>query len=1683
MPRASPADLSYTACVTEFASPYSTGGGGPDFETRVLAHYLGYALTKAIPRGLPDATARRVSSQALYQGAPLDDILVQADRGDGDAQLVLQVKRDLTFGEENDEFVDVMRRAWETFTSEQFHEGVDRFGVVLGLYSKKIAEHYETVLTWARHATTHADFLKRINTPRVGNQTQRTFLSLVRTLIARAAGREDVADDELWRFCRSFVLIHFDLQAEASRDAEQLQTLLRLALNIDEATRAHDLELALFEFASEMKLNAGTQSTGTLRTALAPQFGLRPARGVVADLRRLKEHARFILDDIETTAGGVGLPREEQVRAAATSIAENRIVGLGGDPGTGKSGILRLLLERANAQSSTLLLSGDRLIGTDWPTFAQHLGLSTPLRDLLHAIGTSTEPCVFIDGIDRAATPSAQRIINDLLRVVSEVSVANARPWTVVFTSRSQNLPHVVAWMAVPPGPSTPALDISSLTDDEFAEVAATHPSLVLLDGDERLRPITRNLFMVSRLTDPRIAAQLPTQNAESELDIASIWWTHVVGAGGTAGVARQGLLIQLAEDLLRDVRIHGAFNPEALHSLESDRIVSRDSFGVVRFTHDLFEDWAFARLLGQKEAQLPVFLANVSAPFRLQRAVRLFAAMLLQEGAMARWRQLLLALESDAALKERWQQTVLAAPLLSARATELLTEIKAELLEGAGERLRALLTAAVTIDVGPNAFWGTMLRALPARPELAALFMHEPTPRWSIWIPLVTWLTQEAGTVPGPIRLDAVRVLELWQAHASEGSILRTEVADVALGWLTDRVPIGNLSDDAERRYFSTLRKIVFASADVRPAEVAEIVRRIAENRHSEAGRQLVSSGAGLAKHIPAAYVDALVTLIIRERERSRHHLLDDFDFDDRPFYPAAHMQGPFLYLLKFAEGEGLRLIHTLANTATDRWREGEDPRPTAIVLNLRSGPQEFLGTLRVYLWFRPDSMAPPSVVSGLMALEFWMEQQIEAGRDPVELFETVLAGSHCIAMPGLCLGIALAYPEKCLRAALPIVTVSHFWLLDVSRRSHDLSGSFSGMLLGDQAMGRIAADRDKQPQRTTDIRYLSPMYLFGEDDDLRAQFETAVAGFAEHLPIFYEEQLVDAAHLEELRADIRREMAFGNPANYAQTEHEGRTVVYFVKPEEFVERDAPEQERFAEMNRRLSLLQWAEKTIKDRTVAPAWTVDDAVQAAIELGDVDALRAAMNEGDDSLELHRGRAVAATAAAIAITAQEWLREHDRMTWCIDVLEAASTASGSALDGYGARAVIPNDPHTYAVQGFAALSAGGVHEDRIRIALLRLSIDQRLRVVAAVAGELRSLWAVDRPLAWEILALGVHSNLSTPYREYSQERDPAHDEELLAPHITALRDGVPSTLSRVGAENDSFFVYGFLYLAQGLPIDLMWADDEAREPFITLTEDVVTWTITLERAARARDSQYGKHVPDEWDDVLAMWLARLAAVTDEPMYDRLVIAPLKDAATEPLPLVAEYLKAYMWAHFDRQDAVPALLRERWAAFARWLLQTDHVHLYRKREHVSREIEDVVSLIIFMRYGSPMFKPAWNRASEFASIISDWTLVIAPSQRGFSKLLLLLENFAGAFSPVDVVAWLTRFVSGPNGLDPARLSGDYGERTAQALNGVWAQHQQTIIATLDLRTEYGSLVDTLLGAGVALAGVLVERMRGS
>ena len=188
-------------------------------------------------------------------------------------------------------------------------------------------------------------FFQRIET--VGNQSQRQFLALIRNLVVRGG----ISDDELWRFCRCFVLIHFDFQQEASRDAAYFRLLLQSALESNSAEDARKLELELFEIASSMKRDAGSRSTAMLRATLGGRYQLRPAsdaedQSALAKLRAASASAAGDAAVVEANAkrtirldGGLYVERDIEPQIL-DDLRANEPVLVVGDAGHGKTTLL-----------------------------------------------------------------------------------------------------------------------------------------------------------------------------------------------------------------------------------------------------------------------------------------------------------------------------------------------------------------------------------------------------------------------------------------------------------------------------------------------------------------------------------------------------------------------------------------------------------------------------------------------------------------------------------------------------------------------------------------------------------------------------------------------------------------------------------------------------------------------------------------------------------------------------------------------------------------------------------------------------------------------------------------------------------------------------------------------------------------------------------------------------------------------------------------------------------------------------------------------------------------------------------------------------------------------------------------------------------------------------------------------
>lgn len=915
------------------------------------------------------------------------------------------------------------------------------------------------------------------------------------------------------------------------------------------------------------------------------------------------------------------------------------------------------------------------------------------------------------------------------------------------------------------------------------------------------------------------------------------------------------------------------------------------------------------------------------------------------------------------------------------------------------------------------------------------------------------------------------------------------------------------------EKDYEAQLRKIVLYSADVLPKRVSDYIKKVGRRGSWDAIDQVLKEYSPLVNHLTKDYVDYVLNRLIVKPTRGADGspVMEYEDIkrygiqDSLKYFPPSPVQGPFLPLLQKDEDEGLRLIHTLANAAVAGWRLREQntsygrrgPTPLPVVINLRSGPREFWGSSQVYYWFRPTNNGPDSVSSGLMALEWWMEKQIEAGREAEELFDKVLRDSDCIAVVGVCVGIALAYHQKCLQAALPLASAPLVWLMDIARLATDSGGSFAwDPFERDKVIYMIQAERDKRPQRKLDIRNLAPLYLFTGGADLREQFERAVARFTEELPFFYEEEKENEASVMRRRQEMDLFQTFGDPQRYKATQlDDGRVLLQPEHPDHIKARNEAE---LAGTNARMhwiSVNLWAAKTLEQRQIADGMTLETAVAAAKEFQQQGDFTEPLDEswGSDKTRL---LAIAGVAAAALVTDFTWVKQQDGLLgWCREVLLAAArTPQGSGF--YAGRDMkLPWNPKVSAALGLGALIVNGSADTEVRKQILELVGEGRLQVVEGVFKGLYGAWEVEPALCWNALSLALHLSMRRRplERDWSDPDWTAPDEEeigrqkrdfvshLISEHLKNVEQGDVPELPKILRDDEVDFLWDTAaHAIKELPLSQLCTDPTGKARLLQLNDGLMAWTIAKNTPDQEEPYHSYGHTPYEWNNFFFGWATVLSQSLNFQEVQHHLLDPARACWSQIPRLTADLQGGYVRNRLALLAPLSEDTLAGWREICNWVLDSEEVISPVGRRRAREGVGEALSLIVFVRHGGVLLTDKWKHAPLFSDVISKWVGVVGQRPRQFSYLLTMLTQFWSIFPFRLVIEWLSQCVNATSDIGELWKEHGNGEQTAALLQQLWHREQNNIRSDAASLERYSALVDQLVTVGVPLASVLQQRL---
>lgn len=243
-----------------------------------------------------------------------------------------------------------------------------------------------------------------------------------------------------------------------------------------------------------------------------------------------------------------------------------------------------------------------------------------------------------------------------------------------------------------------------------------------------------------------------------------------------------------------------------------------------------------------------------------------------------------------------------------------------------------------------------------------------------------------------------------------------------------------------------------------------------------------------------PALAKEILLAVLLSEPENVQDLSSHNFKYDihePHQWFPPFYSRGPFLNFLKTAPSDAVSFVLTLTNFAVKEWKLEQQARNeeiTFVTLDIPGiGKREFYGDSRVYYWFRDIGNAPHSLISILMALEKFLIDLIDSGKEHEQYIKQILENSDSLALVGLISSVGRYSPKLFLTVLQPLLECFELYQLESSLdygamniEGHQMIGSN----FMDSTTWELASKWHSMPHRKTSIRSVALPLMIGNEE-----------------------------------------------------------------------------------------------------------------------------------------------------------------------------------------------------------------------------------------------------------------------------------------------------------------------------------------------------------------------------------------------------------------------------------------------------------------------------------------------------------------------------------------------------------------------------------------------------------------------
>lgn len=1066
--------------IKKQSNPFSTGGGGVNFETRVQAAFALSLLTESCVPCLSNyMRAKELKFQNKYDGVNTDDfVLIATDKLSNESKLFAQIKHEISISSSTRSvFAEVINSAWADFKSVNFDTKRDSIALITGNLAKIDVNNTLPLLEWAKFSSSSEDFIKKSKTKGFTSKAKQERLEIFREQLTYANNGVAISEDELWSFLKSFQILPFDLDAEHSIVANLLCSLIRCY-----SDELPSLVLAkLVTCVQGFNQNAGVLTKSNIPKDVRMLFNKSGDLFFENDLIKFYERSQYIFDGISTTINTFHVDRIEQLIAISNSYMDSEFVFVTGARGTGKSGIVKDFIATKNIDIPVFYLRAEDLDKNNLNEVFTSMGITSSLGEIESHFSLLQEKILVIESLEKVLELNYPNTFIELLQYIKKQS-----GWTIIATGRDYAYQQLSFNFLQPCSIRFSSVNIEGLEDFQVEQVCEHIPEIKSLVSNNSLVELLRIPFFIE------IAARAIKNGAEfgigdTEEDFRDTVWRTVIAkeADRKSGMPdrRRATFIQIAleraKKMLFGVRTSG-FDPEVIAKLEEDHLIYRDQkLSCVSPMHDVLEDWALEEFIDREyfdsSHNIAIFLLNIGNEPAISRAFRLWLYRKLKFNDTTN--EFVEDLLSSDDIDSYWKDEAISAIMQHDSPGVFLNSLKYQLIkDDCALLIRFCFILRITCQRPISLYNGLLVKDKKSG-LLKSLFLQ---PYGEGWEALFHFIYEEKDSLSNSVHTQVIELVDEWSGLINIHDELpkASEKVGYLSLWLLEKVKDSYRGEGQRKKIINALLKVSTAIKD----DFDELMKQdVFISKIKPRRLNYVDELASLALtgfNVPMLcknYPDFVIKLsmhewLLEKIEEDEYgynsYRLDvekSFGLDtDRDFFPASGAKGPFKYLLQFKPKLGLDFIINLCNFTAKKYSESDFAKSqdneeysihayetvakqVDITLNDGTVVKQYASP---HLWkgYRGLSTLPSLLQTALMALENWLVEYLDNSGDNNEIdwvFDYVLRSSNSVMPTSVLSSVAIGFPNKVRKAAFPLLKTADLYHLDLIRMTQEMGGN----------------------------------------------------------------------------------------------------------------------------------------------------------------------------------------------------------------------------------------------------------------------------------------------------------------------------------------------------------------------------------------------------------------------------------------------------------------------------------------------------------------------------------------------------------------------------------------------------------------------------------------------------------------